>query len=471
MNFKKSIVLIAVFCLVSLGGSAFAELCTIDAVPAATLLLPYFEVDRTATTSTSGLTTLFSVNNASAAPTVAHVTLWTDMSVPILDFDIFLTGYDVQTVNLWDVFVNGDIPETLHDAEDGFTGAPEDQISPHGLNPLWDSAPSNPANPLFTGCNAQLPIDNIGAILTNMIQQGHAGQDVDFFDGDCAGFPHGDGIERGYITIDNVTDCNLLFPDSPSYYSLNLLSNVNQLWGDYVLLDGANNFAHGDNLVHVEAGPVDAQGMPTFFAAGDYTFYGRYVGGAATDNREPLATTWAARYLTPNELATFNGGTDFYVWRDSKHAQATFDCDLPAPTADVPWYPLNETQIVAFSETEDAVDLCTATTGQVSPPQLGEPTCLPIETQRVTVGQPGATGDIIAPPYNFGWLYLNLNFTLATGGVSDNDGLFSNIAQSWVSTSLNASGLFSVGFDAIQLTSACDLVSPIIGGIIPTFTP
>ncbi|HXO29718.1 MAG TPA: hypothetical protein VOA80_20365, partial [Thermoanaerobaculia bacterium] len=42
---------------------AMAVICTIDAVPAATLLLPYFEVDLN---NPNGLTTLFSINNASA---------------------------------------------------------------------------------------------------------------------------------------------------------------------------------------------------------------------------------------------------------------------------------------------------------------------------------------------------------------------------------------------------------------------
>ena len=48
----------------------------------ATLLLPYFEVDLS---NPSGTTTLFSINNASASAAVAHVTLWTDESIPTLE--------------------------------------------------------------------------------------------------------------------------------------------------------------------------------------------------------------------------------------------------------------------------------------------------------------------------------------------------------------------------------------------------
>ncbi|HYL04398.1 MAG TPA: hypothetical protein VE075_00045, partial [Thermoanaerobaculia bacterium] len=74
---------------------AMAVICTIDAVPSATLLLPYFEVDLN---NPNGLTTLFSVNNASATAILVHVVMWSDLSVPVLDFNIYLTGYDVQSV-------------------------------------------------------------------------------------------------------------------------------------------------------------------------------------------------------------------------------------------------------------------------------------------------------------------------------------------------------------------------------------
>src|SRR6185436_2813446 len=70
-------------------------ICTIEDSPAATLLLPYFEVDLN---SADGINTLFSINNASATAILAHVVLWSDLSVPTFDFNIYLTGYDVQTV-------------------------------------------------------------------------------------------------------------------------------------------------------------------------------------------------------------------------------------------------------------------------------------------------------------------------------------------------------------------------------------
>ena len=78
--------------LLAVGGQAFAELCTVDAVPAATLLLPYFEVNLA---DSNDVNTVFSINDASAPPALAHVSVWTDWSQPVLDFDVFFTGYDV----------------------------------------------------------------------------------------------------------------------------------------------------------------------------------------------------------------------------------------------------------------------------------------------------------------------------------------------------------------------------------------
>src|SRR5438552_12841329 len=80
--------------------------CDIGVYPAATLLLPYFEVD-TAAAQGAGTTTLFTITNTSRYPQIAHVTVWTDWSFPVLTFNIFLTGYDVQGINLFDVIVRG----------------------------------------------------------------------------------------------------------------------------------------------------------------------------------------------------------------------------------------------------------------------------------------------------------------------------------------------------------------------------
>src|SRR3978361_1222260 len=112
---KCLVLLVVLSLLVAFAVPASAAICNIDVTPAATLLLPYFEVDLN---NANGLTTLVSVNNSSALAVLAHMTIWSDLSVPVLDFNIYLTGYDVQTINLRDIVVNGALPQTASTAQD-----------------------------------------------------------------------------------------------------------------------------------------------------------------------------------------------------------------------------------------------------------------------------------------------------------------------------------------------------------------
>lgn len=494
-------------CLVVLGsaGPAAAELCTPDSVPAATLLLPYFEVgltprDADPVAATRTVDTFFSVHNATATPTVAHVVMWGDWSLPSIDFDIFLTGYDVETVSLSEVFNWGNLPVTSHAWND-----PEDTISPHGRllndpanasgphpgnseNPQWDSELQpgvstgcdpmvDPTCPRFPGCDTNLPLSEqaYGQLTESLFQRircGHTGRGLACQSQSCIGQPHdetgtggNDYIARGYLTIDNVNDCNLLFPAQEGYFSdPGIVSYENQLWGDWFIVQEGR--AIGDQLVAIEADPTG-----TVFGPGDATFYARFVDGLATDQREPLGSTWAVRYFQPS--ATFTGGTSLFVWRDSK-------CDVsisgfgngcvPSGADGVPpWYPLDETQIVAFDTQEDASEICASLTtpggGGVSPPDpdiTTNATCFPLETGRYRIDE----DDLEAIPYDFGWIYLNLNFTLGDTSGSPTpcttDGLLDDVAQSWVSVELDSEGVSSVGFAATQLTSACEPSNPLI---------
>src|SRR5690606_159739 len=122
----------------------------------------------------------------------------------------------------------------------------------------------------------------------------------------------------------------------------------NAIWGDWYMIDYANNFAQGDTLVHVESLDgriiiIGGQGrVPTpaenaaavrelmsrapeaaddvYIGYGGASFWGRcatiFEGATkrAVDFREPLASTFAARFY---QNAAFSGGTDYLVWRDS----------------------------------------------------------------------------------------------------------------------------------------------------------
>jgi|SRR6185436_18684919 len=428
-----------VFCLglvglLALGGQAIALPGTIDDVPAATLLLPYFELDLD---NPNGITTLFSVNNASATAQLAHVTVWSTWSIPVLDFDVYLTGYDVQTFNIRDILVDGILPQT----GSGTTTAANDPGSPLGAYSFPDV--------IFPNCNTSSnppapPVYAIPAISTTFrshLQALLTGKRSPV-DNTCAGTNYGDNIARGYITVDDVNSCSLLFPSSTGYFisgGLGIADNDNVLWGDYFYVNPGENFAQGETLVHIEA---DAT---VFSTPGEYTFYGRYVAGTAADNREPTATTFAARYVTGGG---FTGGTNLVVWRDSKFPPGA-SC-----TTGPNFGELFEQQIVVFDEFENPLTVVTG--GPSGEPVPGTQCTFCDETQRVDVG-----GDGITTNADFGWIYLNLNHATTLDAPLGPG--YINIAQAWVTAVMDAEGRFSVGFDAIQLDNANTAVS---GGVI-----
>ena len=413
---------------------AFAVPGTIDDVPAATLLLPYFEVDLD---NPGGVTTLFSVNNASATAQLAHVTVWSTWSVPVLDFDVYLTGYDVQNFNLYDILVEGLLPQT----GSGTTTAANEPGSPLGSYSFPDV--------LFPNCNATTappvpPVYAIPAISPNF--QAHlrallTGKKSPV-DGTCAGANYGDNIARGYVTIDDSNSCSLLFPSSTGYFVSGgggIADNDNVLWGDYFFFNPTENFAQGETLVHVEA---DAN---VFNTPGEYTFYGRYVGGTAVDNREPLATTFAVRYLNGGG---FTGGTDLLVWRDSKFPPGA-SCTTGANFGQ-----LFEDQLVVFDEYENPLTVVEG--GPSGEPLPGAICRFCDEAQRVQVGT-----ETLPTNDDFGWLYLNLNH--ATTRDATLGAAYTNVAQAWVTAVMDAEGRFSVGFDALQLDNANTAIQ---GGVV-----
>jgi len=423
---KKTALCLALLGLLALGGQALAVICAIDEVPAATLLLPYFAVDYTSADG-SGQNTLFSINNASATAVLAHVVVWSDLSVPVLDFNVYLTGYDVQTINLWDILHSGNLPQTASAGQD-----PTDTISPKGSF-------SQDIN--FASCSGLLPPPQLPADFVAHLQNSLSGRASTVFGGLCAGRNLGDNVARGYITVDTVNNCTLRFPGDPGYFGGDATFQ-NVLWGDYYQVNSAANFADGNPLVHIEASTTNPETSTTNF----YTFYGRYDTPAwsAADHREPLATNFAARFLNGGP---FSGGTDFIVWRDSKVNQGPFTCS--AQSGRPFWFPLGQEGIVIFDEQEHPQ---VPQTFPVSPqPQNPTLSPFPAETQSTHVG-----GTALPVPFNFGWIYLDLN-TVVTGAT--NNPLDPAAAQAFVTIRGTSQGRFSVGYDAIHLDSACSVGS------------
>ena len=94
---------------------------------------------------------------------MVHVTLWSKLARPTLDFDLYLTGYDVVTVNLRDLFTTGAIPQTGPNFDPG-----DDPITPNAPGEFSDpdAAPA--------GCDFPLPTNLPNSLLT-YIRRLHTG--------------------------------------------------------------------------------------------------------------------------------------------------------------------------------------------------------------------------------------------------------------------------------------------------------
>jgi hypothetical protein len=453
---RSLVALTGLLILFVLGNQAFATENAIDVVPAATLLLPYFEVDLA---NPAGVTTLFSVNNASAAPQLAHVTFWTDQSRPTLDFTIYLTGYDVWTVNLGPLFRAGVIPLFIQPPA---IGGPK-QL-PNGVDEDAGDFSQNtgPAVSAGEGGNCAFPLPNLPASFLSFIQRVHVGLSAPagFSEaGLCGAAKHGpnntpDAIARGYMTIDVVRDCaGVLTPAAGAdYFSGPAAGGVNDtsgqpgsanvLWGDFFLVNPGSNFAQGDALIHVEA-----YRDPAIVAEGNgYTFYGRYVDFDASDNREPLATTWGSRYAVAGAF----DNTNIICWRDTGDDDSAiyYACPINPLNQNVPvgngadGQPLSQNQLIVFDEEENPI---TVQSSPFSPPPVGETvTPCPWESNKVLVGGPS----LPVSPFQFGWIYLNLNTNNSQSEFEE------PTLQSWVGTLFQASGKFSVGLQGVHFDLA-----------------
>lgn len=400
--------------LVTLGGPL--DGCATPPQLATTLLFPYFQVDPA---GPSAVTTLVSINNGSDEFQLARVTLWTDWAVPTLTFYLLLSPSDVETLNLRDVF-QGHLPSTAGRLAE-LPALDYDVCTPARLTPTFD----------------QVEIDALVA--------DHQGR-LNLTTGDCAGSPRGvsppvptllgpaavippaDDRMVGYITVDSVDRCTFaptvatyaepFTPGTgdPPYFGL---FPDNALWGDYFFVDPGGNFAQSEPAVHL---PRD----PTRFAAGQYTFYGRYRGWDASDATSPLATTYDARFLNGGP---FDGGTRLIVWRDN--LSGAFE---RVPCGAMPsWAPLGEEGVTVYDEDETQLAL----PGGLADLCPGHPEAVAFECPVRT--------DL---PFSFGFARVDL---------SRGDG---TPAPGWVSTLMSAEGRYSIHHAATRVDDLCVVSDP-----------
>ncbi|HEX9984517.1 MAG TPA: hypothetical protein VGF69_14750 [Thermoanaerobaculia bacterium] len=396
----KTLTLIAALLLAVPGALASSDSCDIAVLPAATLLVPYFEVhvDQPATIAR---TTIFSVINTSREPQIARATLWSDWGYPVLTFNIFLTGYDVQDINLYDVLVRGVV-------------APDDGTS-STTRPGSRSASNVTGNPHFLTGAAQSCVANNPRIAP-AIREGVLAALTQGILTSCMPSRVGEehpGVASGYVTLDVVGICSPKGPHDPGYFDEILFDNV--LTGDYRTVQPnaqTGNYAAGSPMVHIRA--IDKNGdLP-------YTFYDRYA-TAGRDRRQPLPSTFAARFID-GSASSFE--TDLLMWREPLLGGSAMCGDFGRNVAPVAY-------VVRFDERENATVLGTS--------PLMTPTAARVPTSSSGFPTLSGSGDV------GGWLYLDLDDSSAEGRPS----------QSWVVTNMSAEGRYSVAVDATALTNGC----------------
>ncbi len=346
-----------------------AAIGTIDNVPAATLLFPYFEVDLS---NANGRSTVVSVSNSSATAMMVNATIWTNVGVPVHNFNMYLTGFDTQSIDLRSV-LTGTLPRTASDGQD-----PTDTISPQG--PI-----SQDIN--FATCNGGLlPPANLSPAAVAELQALLTGRSSTITAGQCAGLTLGDNVARGYITMDTANQCGANRPTDAGYFVSGgggVATGQNTLIGDYMLIDRSQNRMTLENAVAIEADPTS----PQTSVAGQYTFYGRVVGWTAADNREPLATSWAVQ--------GDNNTSSAIIWRDPKVQITSFACSgMPS------YAPMGQEGLAFFDMSGDYTD----------PTNLS---FAPVATQispmnAATMGFPATT--------KMAWAFMNLNSTVVPAG-------------------------------------------------------
>ncbi len=390
---QRPVLVLSLVLVLALAGATAASARTPGSTPAATLLLPYFEVDSS---GPAGRTTLFSVNNAGSDPVVAHVVVWTDWGIPTYSFDLALGPDDVQTVNLRDLFATGSVPAT-----DG-------------------SAISGCGNPV-----AAPPLDAAGLAA---LRARHAGQ-PDPGDGLCYGSERpGETSWVGYVTVDTVRSCagdSTFSPRELGYFTTDFggvplggppfATGENVLWGDLFYVSNVDASAQGMELVHIPFDP-DAPAGETFY---------RLYAPDGEDGRVLLGSRYRGRYLAGGP---FDGGTDLLVW-----LEAFF---LAQPVTCGGGNRVNDCQTAAFDLYDEGGKFLERTERGASKLAF-----------RLPVGADG-----LATPAPFGFFELDHIHVGACHFIP----MEAVPAQAWVTPVMKAEGRFSVGLPVTRIPTPAE---------------
>ena len=203
--------------------------------------------------------------------------LWTDLGVPTLAFDVYLTGYDVQTVNLRDLFAGIAAADGLATARSRRHAQPARAVFA-GRRP-------------FPGCAGLLPPGPPPAALLEHLRASHRGWSRRS-PAACAGQLFGDQVARGYVTVDVARPCSLADARATPATSApdGVAGDDNVLWGDFFYADPAEALRGGGE-------PGAHQVRSRRASPGPRTFYGRYVAAREQTAASRWPRVWAARFI------------------------------------------------------------------------------------------------------------------------------------------------------------------------------
>jgi len=488
----KRFLTLALVGAVALGASSvvFANICAFDPVPAATLLFPFVEMDYNGAATTS-----FAITNVSSEAVIVHVTVWTDYSDPVLDFNVMLTGYDVQTFNIASILKDGWLPKTGHNANSPVGNRPysdgpvSKSASVNGYNGAWVADlldPPQSTEDLYTagvctGGNSvgdpsgygpgTIPASILALFKADFMASNNLAH---YYDVDCNDIPPTTPMaddstyrDRGvwwldadfntnrptwmYVTADVASQCNKAYPDSAIYWDpINPLAlNTNVLMGDFFNLNPDTGFSSAHHAVHLEA-DVDIADVATVSPNNNLlatTFYARYSNTVpASDFREPLGTAWAFRTMDTGDgqyttdILAFKAQTRMdFVRIPDLNATAGVSRFIASNCLAYTYYSWDEEENVMSGEGPGGGGF-SGGEGGYPPPNL-----LPLETQKVAVSQFNVSDD-------FGWM-------LFVWPASNWDNLVGAPAeqyfyQTWMGVQYTAvDGLYTEGLDGVLMAN------------------
>ena len=452
---KTLLTCLAIAALLVVASPAFAITCTVDQRPAATLLVPFFQVsfdsNGVVTGGDTARDTIVTIANASSAPMIAHVNVYDRESVLVLDFNVALTGFDVQAMRMSDI-INGNLPDTVN-------GSGLDTCQRNSGAAVYPDPDGflrvRPLVPATGQDNTQATTDYQGTFNLGI---------ADTLRTNCDG--NLDDTAIGYIVIDHVNYCNLSDPTDSNYYYNDAIGMENNLWGEIIFTSGGGIPTYAMSTVNIEA-DASFGDAAQLFALPVRTFYARYWDPAVEfpptgcpncgsgnpntdllisapwdvgfgDQREPLGLRWAARWFDAGASLT----TNFRVWRGSSAFNGNCLVNEPVVT------------LIFFDEDEN-------TTSQgVCPSPCTNPTFnFPLETQQRNVTDFSRPNSAVA-----GW--VQMDFLNLSGGGTVFD-------QAWVDYSFEGALAFeTILVPGTQLDpSSCNPEGSSILGLTEPITP